>query len=57
VIIIGKIHITLHNSTLVSSARLVSGLRRRDHIRPTLLRLHWYYSEYCSRSLSWSTSV
>ena len=24
-----------------AAARLVSGLRRRDHIRPTLLRLHW----------------
>ena len=24
-----------------AATRLVSGLRRRDHIRPTLLRLHW----------------
>jgi len=24
-----------------AAVRLVSGLRRRDHIRPTLLRLHW----------------
>ena len=24
-----------------AAARLVSGLRRRGHIRPTLLRLHW----------------
>ena len=30
-----------YQSVQNAAARLVSGLRRRDHIRPTLLRLHW----------------
>ena len=43
-----------------AAARLLSGVRRRDHIAPTLRRLHWLPvcdSEYCSKSLSLFTNV
>jgi len=44
-----------------AAARLVSGVRRRDHITPTLRRLHWLPVRqrvaYCSKSLSLFTNV